>query len=241
MTAAPPLAAVLLHAVPLHAAPVLLATAHPAPELPGPLAALAPFLSHYGYLAVGLLVLLDNAAIPVPGQTVLILAAVYAGAGRLDLAGVIAVAVAAAILGDYLGYLIGRYGGRALVDRWGRYVGLTGERLHKAEDFFDRNGGKVVLVARFIDGLRQTNGIIAGTTEMPVRRFMLWNTLGALLWVGTWSTVGYLAGGDIDQIYRTALRYQLYLLFAVLAVLLALLVRHLLRRAERRRRHRADS
>lgn len=206
------------------------------PALPGPLAALAPFLTHYGYLAVGLLVLLDNAAIPVPGQTVLILAAVYAGAGQLNLAAVIAVAVVAAVLGDCLGYLLGRYGGRALVHRYGRYVGLSGARLQKAEDFFERNGGKVILVARFIDGLRQTNGIIAGTTGMPFRRFMLWNTLGALLWVGTWSTAGYLAGSDIDQVYRTALRYQLYLLLAVAALLIALGTRHLLRRRARGRR-----
>jgi membrane protein DedA with SNARE-associated domain len=207
----------------------------PTPQLPGPLAALAPFLGHYGYFAVGLLVLLDNAALPVPGQTVLILAAVYAGAGRLDLAAVVVVALLAAFVGDCLGYLIGRFGGRALVHRYGRYVGLTGPRLHRAEEFFARNGGKVVLVARFVDGLRQTNGIIAGTTEMPWRRFLVFNALGAVLWTGAWAAAGYTAGSDIDQVYREALRYQLYLVTAVGAVVLALLARHLLRR---RRRHR---
>ncbi|WP_035841299.1 DedA family protein [Kitasatospora azatica] len=205
-------------------------TTPPAPELPGPLAALAPFLQHYGYLAVGLLVLLDNAAIPVPGQTVLILAAVYAGAGKLSLAGVVAIALFAAVLGDCLGYLLGRSGGRALVHRFGRYVGLTGARLHKSEEFFTRNGGKVVLGARFIDVLRQTNGVIAGTTEMPFRRFLLWNILGAVAWVGVWSAVGYLAGSNIDQVYRQALRFQLYLLLAVVALVLALLVRWVLRK-----------
>jgi membrane protein DedA with SNARE-associated domain len=204
------------------------------PELPGPLAALAPFLEHYGYLAVGLLVLLDNMAFPVPGQTVLILAAVYAGAGKLSLAGVVAVAFAAAVIGDCLGYLIGRSGGRALVHRFGRYVGLTGARLEKAEGFFTRNGGRVVLGARFVDVLRQTNGIIAGTTEMPWRRFMLWNTLGAAAWVGVWSAVGYLAGSNIDQVYKQALRYQFFLLLAVVALVLVLLVRALLRRRRRR-------
>ncbi|MCX4745501.1 DedA family protein [Kitasatospora sp. NBC_01287] len=234
MTAVGPLAAA---ASPLAAVPLPAVQLAATPELPGPLAALAPFLTQYGYLAVGLLVLLDNAALPVPGQTVLILAAVYAGAGQLDLAAVITVAVLAAVAGDCLGYLLGRYGGRALVHRYGRYVGLTGPRLVKAEDFFARNGGRVILVARFIDGLRQTNGIIAGTTGMPWRRFMVWNTAGALLWVGAWSTAGYLAGSDIDQVYRTALRYQLYLLLALALLLVALGVRHLLRRHERRRRH----
>ncbi|TQF02375.1 DedA family protein [Kitasatospora acidiphila] len=205
----------------------------PAPsggELPGPLAALAPFLEHYGYLAVGLLVLLDNAAIPVPGQTVLILAAVYAGAGRLSLAGVVAIALLAAVLGGCAGYLLGRYGGRALVHRYGRYVALTEDRQHKAEAFFNRNGGKVVLIARFVDGLRQTYGIIAGTTEMAWRRFMLWNVLGAVLWVGAWSTAGYLAGGNINEVYRQALRYQLFLLIALVVLVLAWLLRRLLRR-----------
>ncbi|MFE0464299.1 DedA family protein [Kitasatospora sp. NPDC058965] len=203
------------------------------PELPGPLAALAPFLEHYGYLAVGLLVLLDNAALPVPGQTVLILAAVYAGAGQLSLAGVVAVGLVAAILGDCLGYLLGRYGGRTLVHRYGRYVGLSGERLLRAEGFFTRNGGKVVLGARFVDVLRQTNGIIAGTTGMDWRRFLLWNCLGAVAWVGVWSTIGYLAGGNIDQIYRQALRFQLYLLLAVVAVVAVLVGRAVLRRRRR--------
>ncbi|TWF96702.1 DedA family protein [Kitasatospora viridis] len=203
------------------------------PELPGPLAALAPFLEHYGYLAVGLLVLLDNAALPVPGQTVLILAAVYAGAGRLSLAGVVTVALAAAVLGDSLGYLLGRSGGRALVHRWGRYVGLTAARQQKAEEFFTRNGGKVVVVARFIDGLRQTNGIIAGTTEMPWRRFLLWNTLGAVLWVGAWSSAGYLAGSDIGEVYHQALRYQLLLLAVAAALVIALVLRRVIRARRR--------
>ncbi|MFI9272882.1 DedA family protein [Kitasatospora sp. NPDC052896] len=197
------------------------------PELPGPLAALAPLLEHYGYAAVGLLVFLDNAAIPVPGQTVLILAAVYAGAGKLNLAGVIAVAVAAAFAGDCAGYLIGRSGGRALVHRFGRYVLLTPERLHRGEEFFARNGGKVVTMARFIDGLRQTNGIIAGITEMPWRGFLAFNALGAAIWTGVWAGAGYAAGDHIDQVYRESLRYQLYLLIAVGALVVALLVRHL--------------
>ncbi|MFE9425011.1 DedA family protein [Kitasatospora sp. NPDC006697] len=208
-------------------------TAPATPELPGPLAALAPFLEHYGYLAVGLLVLLDNCAVPVPGQTLLILAAVYAGADRLSLPGVVAVALAGAVIGGCLGYLLGRSGGRALVHRYGRYLGLTAARQHKAEDFFTRNGGRVVLVARFIDGLRQTFGIIAGTTEMAWRRFLLWNVLGAVLWVGAWSAAGYLAGSNIGTVYRQALRYQLLLLLVAVAAVLALLLRSWVRRRRR--------
>jgi membrane protein DedA with SNARE-associated domain len=202
-----------------------------APEpLPGPLAHLAPLLADYGYLAVGVLVCLDNGGIPVPGQTVLVAAAVYAGTGRLDFAGVLAVAVAAAVVGNSLGYLLGRVGGRAFVHRWGRYVLLTPARLERAEDFFGRHGGAVVTWARFVDVLRQTNGIIAGTVGMPWRRFMAFNVLGAVLWAGTWGGLGYAAGANIGTIYGAVARSQIILLAVVGALLVVLVIRHLLRR-----------
>ncbi|WP_354638594.1 DedA family protein [Kitasatospora camelliae] len=204
-------------------------------SLPGPLAHLAPLLDDYGYPAVGALVFLDNCGIPVPGQTILVLAAVYAGTGRLSIAGVVAVAVLAAVAGNSLGYLIGRTGGHAFVHRWGRYVRITPERMAKSEAFFARRGATVVTFARFVDGLRQTNGIIAGTSEMPWRRFAPANVAGAVLWVGVWASIGFFAGTNIDELYRTALRYQVYLLAAVAAALLAVGVRALLRRRTRRR------
>ncbi|MFD8707273.1 DedA family protein [Kitasatospora sp. NPDC059648] len=207
--------------------------AAPAPPLPGALAGLAPLLDHYGYLAVALLVLLDNCGIPVPGQTVLVLASVYAGTGHLDFAAVLLIAVAAATVGNALGYLIGHTGGRAFVHRWGRYVLLTPARMERADGFFARHGGKVVLVARFVDGLRQYNGIIAGTTEMPWRRFAVFNLLGAVLWTAVWGTFGYVAGANIGTVYRTAIRYQLWFAVGLGVVLAALLLRQVLRRRRR--------
>ncbi|MCX4756268.1 DedA family protein [Kitasatospora purpeofusca] len=204
--------------------------AEAAPELPGPLAALAPLLQQYGYALVALFVLLDNCAVPAPGQTVLVLAAVYAGTGHLDLAAVVAIAFTAAVLGNTLGHLIGSTGGRAFVHRWGPYVLLTPERAARAEVFFARHGGKVVTVARFVDGLRQTSGLIAGTTGMPRRRFQVFNVLGAALWVGVWAAVGYVAGANVGTVWRTALRYQLWLLVALGVLVAALAVRQLLRR-----------
>ncbi|BAJ26662.1 MULTISPECIES: DedA family protein [Kitasatospora] len=204
------------------------------PPLPGPLAHLAPLLDDYGYLAVGVLVFLDSCLIPVPGQTILVLAAVYAGAGQLSAAALLLVAVSAAFAGNTLAYVLGRTGGTAAVHRWGRYVRLTPERMERAESFFRHRGALVVTGARFVDGLRQTNGLIAGTTEMPWRRFLPANALGAALWAGVWTAVGYFAGDNIDALYRQAVRYQV-LLFAVVAVLLALFaVRTWLRRRHRR-------
>ncbi|MFK0195288.1 DedA family protein [Kitasatospora sp. NPDC090308] len=204
------------------------------PTLPGPLAHLAPLLDDYGYLAVGVLVFLDNCLLPVPGQTILVLAAVYAGAGQLSLPVLLLVAVLTAFAGDALAYVLGRTGGLALVQRWGRYVRLTPERMARADAFFRRRGALVVTGARFVDGLRQTNGLLAGTAGMPWRRFLLANAAGAALWAGVWSAVGYFAGSNIDTLYREAVRYQV-LLFAVLAALAVLLA---VRTWLRRRRHR---
>jgi membrane protein DedA with SNARE-associated domain len=201
-----------------------------APPLPGVLASLAPLLDHYGYLAIGGLVLLEDFGVPVPGETILIAGAVYAGTGRLNIVAVGVIAVAAAIIGDNIGYLIGRLGGRALVLRWGKYVLLTGKRLDKAEEFFTRHGGWVVTIARFLEVLRQANGIIAGITGMPWRRFLAYNALGAALWVALWASVGDLAGQHIATIYTSITRYSLYVLIALGVAILALIGRRLARR-----------
>jgi membrane protein DedA with SNARE-associated domain len=201
-----------------------------APVLPGLLGSLAPLLDQYGYLAVAGLIMLEDFGVPAPGETVLIAGAVYAGAGHLNIIAVAAIAIAAAVIGDNIGYAIGHFGGRRLVLRFGRYVFLTPRRLDTAERFFTRHGGKVVTIARFVEGLRQANGIIAGITGMPWRRFLAFNTLGAVLWVGVWAGLGYLAGNHVTAIYDQVHRYQLYALLAVGVVLAALIVRHLLRR-----------
>jgi membrane protein DedA with SNARE-associated domain len=207
----------------------------PAPHLPGFLAYLAPVLDSYGYLAVGGLVTLEDFGIPVPGETILVAASVYAGAGRLSIVVVGIVALAAAVLGDNIGYAIGRFGGHALVLRYGRFVLLTEERLARAEGFFARYGGPIVVVARFIEGLRQLNGIIAGIAEMPWPRFLLFNAVGAALWVGVWTSVGYLAGDHIQVIYAAVTRYSLYALIAVVVLAAAWAIRFLIRRHRRGR------
>jgi membrane protein DedA with SNARE-associated domain len=201
-----------------------------APPLPGVFAGLAPVLDHWGYLAVGGLVLLEDFGIPVPGETILIAASVYAGAGRLNVVAVGIIAFLAATIGDNIGFAIGHFGGRALALRWGKYVLLTAERLDKAESFFDRHGGKVIVVARFIEGLRQANGVVAGITGMHWRRFLVFNAIGAALWVGVWVSLGYLAGNHITAIYGQITRYSLYVLIAVAVALAAFIARHLLRR-----------
>lgn len=194
-------------------------------QLPGFLQTLSPLLDHWGYLAVAFLLFVEDFGVPAPGETVLIAASVYAGAGRLNVVAVAVIAFFAAILGDNVGYAIGRFGGRALVLRYGRYIMLTEERLDKAEAFFNKHGGKIVTVARFIEGLRQANGIIAGLSGMRWVKFLAFNALGAALWVTTWTLVGYLAGSHITAIYNGVTRYALYFLVAAVLVIVALVIR----------------
>ncbi len=191
------------------------------PPLPGFLESLAGPLNSFGYWAILLFVMIEDFGIPLPGETVLIAASVYAGAGRLNVVAVGVVGFIAAITGDNIGFAIGHFGGRALVLRWGRYVRLTEERLDHAEAFFERHGGWIITVARFIEVLRQANGIVAGITGMRWLRFLAFNALGAALWVGTWVSLGYLAGNHIGTIYHDITQYSLYVLIALVVLLAA--------------------
>jgi membrane protein DedA with SNARE-associated domain len=200
------------------------------PQLPGVLHDLEPTLNHYGYLAVVALLLLEDFGIPVPGETTLILAALYAGAGRLNVFLVGLLAFLAAVAGDNIGFAIGHFGGRPLVERYGRYIFLTPERIDKATNFFQRHGGKIVVVARFIEGLRQANGIVAGISGMHWAKFLAFNALGAALWVATWTTLGYFSGSHIDSIYNTASRYSTYVALAAVLLILIYIARRLIKR-----------
>jgi membrane protein DedA with SNARE-associated domain len=207
-----------------------------AQHLPGVLHSLEPTLNQFGYLAVVGLVLIEDFGVPVPGETVVILAAVYAGTGRLNIALVALLGFCGALLGDNIGFAIGHFGGRRLAQRYGRYIFLTPERLDKATAFFDRHGGKIIIVARFIEGLRQANGIIAGTTGMQWTRFLIFNAIGAALWVLVWISVGYFSGSHIDTIYNAATRYSTYLAIALGALLLAYIAWRLVRVSRARAR-----
>jgi membrane protein DedA with SNARE-associated domain len=198
------------------------------------LRALEPTLNHYGYLAITGLVLIEDFGVPVPGETVLILGAVYAGTRQLSILLVALLGFLGAVISDNIGFAIGHFGGRSLVERYGRYILLTAERLDKATAFFEQHGGKVITVARFIEGLRQANGIIAGTTGMHWARFLAFNALGAALWVGTWTAIGYLSGSHITTIYNQATRYSTYLAIAAGALLIAFVARQLWRSRRKR-------
>lgn len=171
-----------------------------AKPLPGVFHRFEGTLSTWGYLAVAGFIFFEDFGIPLPGETMLIAAALYAGAGHLNVFVVGLVAFVAAVAGDNVGYAIGRFGGRELVERHGKWVFLTGDRLDRAEKFFTKHGGKIVTIARFVEGLRQLNGIIAGTMEMHWLRFLAFNALGAALWVSVWTALGYAAGNNVETV-----------------------------------------
>ncbi len=200
------------------------------PVLPGFLTSVQGPLDHYGIWAIGLLLLLENIGVPViPGELAMIAGAIYAGAGQLNIVAVGVVAFVASVIGATIGYGIGRLAGRTLVLRYGRWVFIREHHLDKAEQTVDRYGGIVVVVARFIVGLRELNGIICGVSGMHPARFTTYNLIGGAAWVGTWVSLGYFAGSHIEAIYSSVTRYALYAIVAA-AVLVAALVAMRLRR-----------
>jgi membrane protein DedA with SNARE-associated domain len=212
----------------------LLAAAQP---LPGFLQSLASPLDQFGYWAIALLILLENIGVPViPGETALIAGAIFAGTGRADL-NIVAVAIVAAVAaftGAEIGYLIGRFAGREVVLRYGKYVLIKPHHLDRAEAIVSRYGGVVVIIARYIVGLREANGIIAGITRMRVHTFTLFNAVGAAMWVATWVSIGGLAGDNIDAIYADVNHYALYVLIALAVLLAAYITYRLIRRRRTR-------
>nr|BBH92679.1 hypothetical protein KTA_08780 [Thermogemmatispora argillosa] len=149
----------------------------------------------WGYLAVALFIMIESSGIPFPGETMLLLASFLAGVDRqLQIPLVIACAALGAIVGDNLGYLLGRHGGRPLVERFGRYIFLKTEHLDRAERFFARHGDKTVFFGRFIAVLRAWAAFLAGVNRMRWRTFLVYNAAGGVVWATVFGLLGYFAG-----------------------------------------------
>ena len=159
-------------------------------------------IEHYGYLVVLFGVMLESTGVPLPGETILLAAGVLVQRGHLDLGYAIAFGILGAVIGDQIGYWVGREGGRPFVLRWGRYVWITPERLGRAEAFFARHGGKAVFLARFFSGLRVFGALVAGMSRMHWRTFIFYNALGGAVWAAAVVSVGYLLGGSLGLVER---------------------------------------
>lgn len=168
------------------------------------MAALVAIPSNLGYFALALLVGAESMGVPLPGETALVTAAILAQNGSLHIEVVIAVAAAAAIVGDNIGYLIGRRFGRSLLTRPGRWEARRCKALVTGEAFFERHGPKAVFFGRFVAALRIWTAWIAGMTHMPWRSFLIWNALGGVIWALTFGLVGYLAGQAVAHVIERA-------------------------------------
>lgn len=187
-------------------------------------------IHQYGYLAVLVIVGLESLGIPLPGETTLIAAAIYAGeTHRLHIVGVILAAIAGAILGDNIGYLIGHWGGYRLLRRYGRYIRLSEARVKVARYLFYRYGGRIVFFGRFVSILRAYAAFLAGTTRMPWPRFLVFNAAGGIVWASLYGTAAYFAGREV-----LALSRPIAIGFGVAAAIIIVAAALLVRRQEHR-------
>ena len=164
-------------------------------------AQIAALLSTYGYGLILAVVALESAGVPLPGETVLVSAAVYAGSTQnLAIAGVIAAAAAGAILGDNVGFWIGREAGPPLLARFGNFVGLDQRRRVLGQYLFHRYGGAIVFFGRFVAFLRAFAAVLAGVNRLEPLRFFAYNAAGGIVWATMFGLGGYALGETFHKI-----------------------------------------
>ncbi|MEP7074480.1 MAG: DedA family protein [Acidobacteriota bacterium] len=155
------------------------------------------YMTAYGYWVVFFGVMLENAGLPIPGETILLVAGYFASAGHFNIFAVMLIACIGAVLGDNAGFAIGHHYGRGILLKFGRFVFLTPERLEHLENYFKSHGNKTVFVARFITGLRVFAAVLAGASGMKWRTFLFYNVAGAIVWSVVITTLGYLFGESL--------------------------------------------
>jgi membrane protein DedA with SNARE-associated domain len=193
-------------------------------------------LAAYGYLAVFIFVGVESLGIPVPGETMLVTAAIYAGTtGRLSIFWVIVASSAGAIVGDNIGYAIGRTGGYRLLKRYGRYIRLEENRLRLGQYLFRKHGPKVVFFGRFVSVLRIFAAFLAGVNRMNWRLFLIFNAAGGIIWSTIYGVGAFLLG---KQLLQLSGRVDLVLAIVGVAVIVTVII--FLRRNEARLQREAD-
>ncbi len=197
---------------------------------------LTHLLTTYGYWAVLLFVAIESIGIPFPGETMLLVAAIYAGMTHLlSIPLVIVAAASGAILGDNLGFWVGREGGYRLLRRFGRYLHVEERRLKLGQYLFMKYGGRVVFFGRFVAVLRAWAAFLAGTNRMRWPRFLLFNALGGIMWATLYGLAGYFLG---DNVHR--LTGPVGIVAIVLAVVIIIAFLLFLRRNEHRLEDKAE-
>ena len=184
-------------------------------------------LNVLGYPAVTLFIMIESAGIPFPGETMLLLASFYCAIdNHLSIPIVIACAALGAIVGDNIGFYVGRTGGKAFITRYGHYVHLKPEHLERAEKFFAKHGDKTVFFGRFVAVLRAWAAFIAGVNQMKWSTFFLYNASGGIIWAIVYGLLGYYAGrifhNNFSQVEQLASRLSLVLTVIIIAAAIAI-------------------
>ncbi|HEY7966290.1 MAG TPA: DedA family protein [Solirubrobacteraceae bacterium] len=165
------------------------------------LASIFSVAKNLGYPVLGVFVGIEALGIPVPGETAVIFAGLAAASGRLSIVLVIVVASAGAIIGDNIGFAIGRRGGRKLLERPGRFEAERRRVLEIGDPFFERHGGKAVFLGRWITGLRVWTSWLAGASEMTWPTFVVWNALGGICWSTSVALAAYYGGTGVEKVF----------------------------------------
>jgi membrane protein DedA with SNARE-associated domain len=188
-------------------------------DLKAAVARMQPLVERYGYAGVAAAVSVEGFGVPAPGQTLLMAGALEAARGHMHPLLLFPLAVLAAVLGNSLGYLIGKRGGRPLLRR----LHVNEAREAKLAGLFERFGGGFIVLARFFDGPRQLNGILAGTLAMPWWLFTVFNVLGALLWVGVWGLGTFYLAEHLHAVHALIQKINPWIAGAVALALIAVL------------------
>jgi len=186
---------------------------------------LLKYFAQYGYWVVFFGVMLENAGLPIPGETILLAAGFFAFQGHFHVPTVMVVAAIGAMVGDNAGYLVGRKLGRVTLERYGSKVGLKPQLLDRFDRFFARNGNRTIFFARFITGLRVFAALLAGAAKMPWKAFLLYNSAGAVLWAIVITLAGYFFGKSWEVLARVVGGAGVAALVAIVLVIAVLMLR----------------
>lgn len=190
------------------------------------LAAAHRLLHDYGYAALFALIFAENCGLPLPGETIFIAAILMTTRGELRIVPVVACAWTASVLGGMVGFAIGRFGGHRILEKYGGYIGINTIRLEKIEAFYSRYGAGFVILGRFFEGVRQIYAILAGCLAGSWRKFLIFNVVGATLWVGFWASLVLYFGRHMRRIWDAFKEHEVFvfLCIALIAALSALLL-----------------
>src|ERR1044071_2924740 len=181
-------------------------------------------LESYGYIIVFLAIMIESMGVPFPGETMLLIAAAVCGTAgsSLSIVGVISSAAGGAIVGDSLGYWIGREGGRKVIKKYGKFVGLTDDRYAKAQEYLKKHGGKAVFFGRFVSIARTWIAVLVGAHHFNYPQFLIYNVLGGIVWATIYGTIGYVAGTNLPLVEKWVSRAGITLSIIAAAILVYL-------------------